>query len=61
MEKDIQIFVKDKNARNTFWGRLKQWFWVEKLNNPVGIAVLKDGSLLVADDGGNKIWRISKQ
>lgn len=40
MEKDIQIFVKDKNARDTFWGRLKQWFWVEKLNNPVGIAVL---------------------
>jgi glucose/arabinose dehydrogenase len=28
---------------------------------PVGVAVLKDGSLLVADDAGNKIWRISKQ
>lgn len=40
MGKDIQIFVKDKNARNTFGGRLKQWFWVEKFNNPVGIAVL---------------------
>jgi hypothetical protein len=40
VEKDIQIFVKDKNAHNTFWGRLKQWFWVEKLNNPVGVSVL---------------------
>jgi len=26
---------------------------------PVGVAVAKDGSLLVADDSGNKIWRIS--
>lgn len=26
---------------------------------PVGIAVLPDGSILVADDSGNKIWRVS--
>jgi len=26
---------------------------------PVGVAVLKDGSLLVSDDGGNKIWRVA--
>ncbi|MDP9049040.1 MAG: sorbosone dehydrogenase family protein [Bacteroidota bacterium] len=26
---------------------------------PVGIAVTPDGSLLVADDSGNKIWRVS--
>ncbi|MGN6396229.1 MAG: PQQ-dependent sugar dehydrogenase [Mucilaginibacter sp.] len=26
---------------------------------PVGIAVLPDGSVLVADDAGNKIWRVS--
>jgi len=26
---------------------------------PVGIAVLPDGSLLVADDTGNKIWRVA--
>ena len=26
---------------------------------PVGIAVLADGSILVADDSGNKIWRVS--
>jgi len=26
---------------------------------PVGIAVAKDGSLLVADDAGNKVWRVS--
>jgi glucose/arabinose dehydrogenase len=27
---------------------------------PVGVAVAKDGSLLVSDDGGNDIWRVSK-
>lgn len=26
---------------------------------PVGIAVLPDGSILIADDAGNKIWRVS--
>ena len=26
---------------------------------PVGLLVLPDGSLLVSDDGGNKIWKIS--
>lgn len=40
-------------------------FWVsgERTANvvgrPVGLAVAKDGSLLVADDVGNRIWRIS--
>ncbi len=27
---------------------------------PVGVAVARDGSLLVSDDGGNVIWRVSK-
>ena len=31
----------------------------EVYGRPVGLAVLADGSLLVADDGGNKIWRVS--
>jgi glucose/arabinose dehydrogenase len=26
---------------------------------PVGLLVLKDGSMLITDDGGNKIWRVS--
>jgi glucose/arabinose dehydrogenase len=26
---------------------------------PVGVAIAKDGSLLVSDDGGNAIWRVS--
>jgi glucose/arabinose dehydrogenase len=31
----------------------------EVWGRPVGLAVLKDGSLLVTDDGAGKIWRVS--
>ncbi len=33
----------------------------EVYGRPVGVAVIRDGSLLVADDAGTTIWRISKQ
>jgi len=33
----------------------------EAYGRPVGIAVASDGSLLIADDGGKKIWRVSYQ
>jgi glucose/arabinose dehydrogenase len=39
-------FIQDENA-STVHGR------------PVGLAVLQDGSLLVADDGANCVWRVS--
>jgi glucose/arabinose dehydrogenase len=39
-------WMTDPNSREV-WGR------------PVGILQLKDGSLLVSDDGGNVVWRIS--
>lgn len=31
----------------------------EVYGRPVGVAVLNDGSLLVADDAGNTLWRVS--
>jgi len=31
----------------------------EVWGRPVGLVELKDGSLLLADDGGRKIWRIT--
>jgi glucose/arabinose dehydrogenase len=31
----------------------------EVYGRPVGVAVAKDGSLLVADDTSNRIWRVS--
>lgn len=39
-------FMLDPDKREV-WGR------------PVGLFQLSDGSLLVSDDGGNKVWRIS--
>jgi glucose/arabinose dehydrogenase len=30
----------------------------EAYGRPVGVAVLPDGSLLVADDAGNAVWRV---
>ena len=39
-------FMLDPNKKEV-WGR------------PVGLLQLADGSLLVSDDGGNKLWRIS--
>ena len=39
-------WMLDPNRREV-WGR------------PVGLLVLPDGSMLIADDGANKIWRVS--
>jgi glucose/arabinose dehydrogenase len=39
-------WLPDEQSREV-WGR------------PVGLLVLKDGSLLISDDGGKKIWRVS--
>jgi glucose/arabinose dehydrogenase len=33
----------------------------EVYGRPVGVATTKDGALLVADDSGNKIWRVSAE
>jgi len=39
-------WMQDENS-NEVWGR------------PVGLLVLKDGSLLIAEDGAKKIWRVT--
>lgn len=39
-------WMTDPGSRNV-WGR------------PVGLLVLKDGSMLITDDGANKIWRVT--
>lgn len=42
-------------------------FWVggakpaQVIGRPVGLAVARDGSLLVADDAANVVWRVSKR
>jgi len=39
-------WMLDENSRQV-WGR------------PVGLLVLNDGSMLITDDGANKIWRVT--
>ena len=41
-------WMLDENSREV-WGR------------PVGLLVLSDGSMLITDDGANKIWRVTYQ
>jgi hypothetical protein len=31
----------------------------EAMGRPVGVVIAKDGALLVADDVGNTVWRVS--
>ncbi|HET9636500.1 MAG TPA: hypothetical protein VFP26_11265, partial [Gemmatimonadaceae bacterium] len=31
----------------------------EAMGRPVGVAISRDGTLLVADDVGNAVWRVS--
>jgi len=45
-ENFVSGWLPDENA-NEVWGR------------PVGLLFLGDGSLLIAEDGGRKIWRVS--
>ncbi|MGH9916496.1 MAG: PQQ-dependent sugar dehydrogenase, partial [Pyrinomonadaceae bacterium] len=44
----IAGWMVDENSQEV-WGR------------PVGLLVLKDGSMLITDDGPNKIWRVTYQ
>jgi glucose/arabinose dehydrogenase len=32
---------------------------IERWGRPVGVTQTPDGSLLVSDDGGNRIWKVS--
>lgn len=34
---------------------------IEQIGRPVGVTVTPDGSLLVSDDAGNRIWRVSAE
>jgi glucose/arabinose dehydrogenase len=59
------VFIPFKNgkpsgpAEDFLTGWMKNPDEKDVWGRPTGVAVLKDGSLLVSDDGGNRIWRIS--
>jgi glucose/arabinose dehydrogenase len=59
------VYLPFRNGKPT--GEIKEFLkgWMitpdkkEVWGRPVGVQQLPDGSLLVTDDGGNKIWRIT--
>ena len=62
--KIIRVRFRDgKLVKNEYEDFLKGWLPNETSNEvwgrPVGLLVNSDGSLLIADDGGKKIWRVS--
>ena len=64
--KIIRVRFQDgKLAGNGYEDFLTGWLPDEKSQDvwgrPVGLLVDSDGSLLIADDGGRKIWRVSYQ
>jgi glucose/arabinose dehydrogenase len=61
--KIIRIRFKDGRAAGGYDDFLTGWMLGEDSTDvwgrPVGLLVLPDGSLLIVDDGANKIWRVS--
>ena len=59
----IKFDDKGKLEGNSYEDFLSGWLPSEESNEvwgrPVGLLVASDGSLLVTDDGGKKIWRVS--
>ena len=62
--KVIRVRFKDgKLAGNSYEDFVSGWLPDENSNEvwgrPVGLLVAQDGSLLITDDGGDKVWRVS--
>jgi glucose/arabinose dehydrogenase len=59
--KVIRIPMKDGKATGEYEDFLVGFVTQEGnvWGRPVGVAVAKDGALLVSDDGANTIWRVS--
>jgi glucose/arabinose dehydrogenase len=59
----IKFDAKGKLEENSFEDFVTGWLPDENSNEvwgrPVGLLVAADGSLLITDDGGKKIWRVS--
>ncbi len=58
-------FQNGKPVKNSYEDFLTGWLSNETSREvwgrPVGLLIAADGSLLIADDGANKIWRVSFQ
>jgi glucose/arabinose dehydrogenase len=61
--KIIRIRFKDGKPAGGYDDFITGWMMSEESQEvwgrPVGLLVLKDGSMLITDDGANKIWRVT--
>lgn len=61
--KIVRVRFKDGHPVGGYDDFLTGWMLNEDSRDvwgrPAGLLVLKDGSLLIADDGGDKIWRVT--
>lgn len=61
--KVVRVRFKDGRPVGGYDDFVTGWMLGEKdrrvWGRPVGLLVLKDGSMLITDDGGNKIWRVT--
>lgn len=63
--KVIRIPFKDGKPEGWYENFMTGWMTdtasKEVWGRPVGVTVIRDGSLLVVDDGGKKVWRVTYQ
>ncbi|HSF25852.1 MAG TPA: sorbosone dehydrogenase family protein, partial [Blastocatellia bacterium] len=61
--KIIRIRFKDGKPVGGYEDFIAGWMMAEDKQEvwgrPVGLLVLKDGSMLITDDGANKVWRVT--
>ncbi|MGH9826729.1 MAG: PQQ-dependent sugar dehydrogenase, partial [Blastocatellia bacterium] len=61
--KIIRVHFQDGKPAGGYDDFITGWMVAERSTDvwgrPVGLLVLKDGSMLITDDGGRKIWRVT--
>jgi glucose/arabinose dehydrogenase len=58
--KVVRVHVKDGKPVGGYDDFVTGWFSGNEVwGRPVGLLVMQDGSLLIVDDGGKRIWRVT--
>jgi glucose/arabinose dehydrogenase len=58
--KIVRVRMKNGKPVSGYDDFITGWFTDGKVwGRPVGLLVIQDGSLLIVDDGGKRIWRVT--
>jgi Glucose/sorbosone dehydrogenases len=58
--KIVRVHMKDGKPIGGYDDFITGWFTGSQVwGRPVGLLVMRDGSLLIVDDGGKRIWRVT--